>query len=277
MTVNLNVDLHGVATLTLDRPRKRNALDGSMLTDLHQRVDQIAAEPGVRAVVVRGAGGTFCAGADIADWVSPAPEVAAALSELGLKAFAALAELPVPSLAVIEGTAVGGGFELALACDVRIAAKDAVIGFPELGLGNLPAWGGVGRTIAIAGTGVARQLVLTAELISGSRAAELGLVTSAHDTTDLVQAAQTRVKQLVSIDPLAARTAKQTISRFESHQELESTLAAFFAVSHASRQLKQDFLDRKATAKAARTQAAPTLADDLESPTLTAPTERSTR
>lgn len=256
MPVTLSVDPDGVAHLTLDRPAKRNALDGAMVASLREQVDVLAARADVRAVVVRGAGGTFCAGADIADWVAPSNAVAAEQSRVGTEAFAALAALPVPSVAVLEGIAVGGGLELAMACDLRVAATDARLGLPELGLGNLPSWGGTARIADVAGLGVARHLLLSGELVSGARAAELLVVTSAHDPGDLDAAVTALVQRLLGAEPLAVALAKQALTDFERRLAQEDALAAYTAGLASSRDRKQDFLDRKAAAKAA--QATPT-------------------
>jgi enoyl-CoA hydratase/carnithine racemase len=250
MPVTLDVDDSSVATLLLDRPSKRNALDRSMLESLLDAVANVARRDDVRAVIVRGAGGTFCAGADIADWVAPSGALAAELSRLGRDAFAAVAALPVPSVALIEGTAVGGGFELALACDVRIAADDAVLGFPELRLGNLPAWGGLARLIGIAGLGAARHLLLTGELVDGARAAALGAVTVAAPRAELPQALSRIVGGFTACEPTALALAKQVLSDFDRDLPLEPAIASYTAGLDSSRGRKQEFLDRKAARKA---------------------------
>jgi enoyl-CoA hydratase/carnithine racemase len=258
MPVTLTVDTDGVAHLVLDRPAKRNALDRAMIESLRDRVAEIRERDDVRVVVVRGAGGTFCAGADIADWVEPPHAVAVANAELGQDAFGALAALPVASLAVIEGGAFGGGLELALACDLRIATDDALLGLPELGLGNLPAWGGVARMVDIAGLGVARHVLLSGEFLSGTRAADLLLVTSAHPAAELQGAVDTTVARLLAAEPTAVRLAKQVLAGLESTVVSESALAGYTAALDSSRSRKQDFLDRKAAARAAKAPTTPT-------------------
>ena len=255
MPVTLTVTPHGLAHVTLDRPAKRNALDGAMIASLHDRVAELATRSDARVVVVRGAGGTFCAGADIADWVAPSNAVAAEQSRLGTQVFNAVAALPIPSVAVLEGITVGGGFELAMACDLRIAAADVRIGLPELGLGNLPSWGGTARLVDVAGLGVARHLLLSGELITGARAADLHVVTSAHATADLDHAVTETVDRLLGAEPLALALAKRALAGFESHLDQEDALAAYTAGLDSSRSRKQDFLDRKAAAKSARSTA----------------------
>ncbi|WP_436701800.1 enoyl-CoA hydratase/isomerase family protein [Nocardioides sp. BYT-33-1] len=251
MPVTLTVDTDGVAHLTLDRPAKRNALDRAMVAALREQVAVLAARDDVRVVVLRGAGGSFCAGADIADWVAPANAVAAAQSRAGTAAFDAIAALPVPTVAVLEGIAVGGGLELAMACDLRIASRDARLGLPELGLGNLPSWGGTARIADVAGLGVARHLLLSGELITGVRAAELLIVSSAHEAADLDTAVAALVQRLTQAEPLAVSLAKRALAGLERHLAQEDALAAYTAGLDSSRDRKQDFLDRKAAAKKA--------------------------
>ena len=246
MPVTLDVDPDGVATLLLDRPAKRNALDRAMLDSLAAAVGRLAGRDDVRAVVVRGAGGTFCAGADIADWVGTPGPVAAELSRLGRDTFAALAALPVPSVAVIEGGAIGGGLELALACDLRVAADDAVLGLPETRLGNLPSWGGVARLAAVAGLGVARQLLLGGEMLTGARAAGLLVVGAAAPAVELEALVRGTVERLLAADPTALALAKQVLAGPAGDHPLEPALAAYTAGLDSSRRRKQDFLDQKA-------------------------------
>jgi enoyl-CoA hydratase/carnithine racemase len=246
MPVTLHVDPNGVGTLLLDRPAKRNALDRAMLESLGAAIVQLGGRDDLRAVVVRGAGGTFCAGADIADWVGTPGPVAAGLSRLGRDAFAALAALPVPSLAVIEGGAFGGGLELALACDLRVAADDAILGLPETRLGNLPSWGGIARLAAVAGLGVARQLILGGEMISGARAAGLLVVGAAAPAAELEALVRTTVERLLAADSIALALAKQVLDGYALDHPLEPALAAYTAGLDSSRRRKQDFLDQRA-------------------------------
>lgn len=262
MSVTLEVDARGVAHLTLDRAAKRNALDMAMVDALAEHVATVAADPSVRLVVVRGAGGTFCAGADIADWAAPSNAVAADQSRRGADAFGALAALGVPSVAVVEGVCVGGGLELAMACDLRVATDGALLGLPELGLGNLPSWGGTARIVDVAGLGVARHLLLSGELVSGARAAELLLVTEAVPATGLDAAVEAVVDRLLAAEPLAVSLAKTALAGFAGHLPHEDALAAYTAGLDSSRDRKQDFLDRKAAARAAKAAAAATAVTD---------------
>lgn len=262
MPVTLTVTSDRVAHLTLDRPAKRNALDVAMLESLASALADIRDHSEVRVVVIRGAAGTFCAGADIADWVAPTAGDARVKSQFGIDTFAALATLPQPTLAVIEGSALGGGLELALACDLRVAADDALLGLPELTLGNLPAWGGTARLVDVAGLGVARQLLLTGELIRGSRAAELGIVGACHTPEQLNGAVDDLISRLLGVEPTAVGLTKSLLARLESTVTGEALTAAYTAGLDSSRDRKQAFLDRKNAGRQAPT--APTTPDQKD-------------
>lgn len=252
MTVTLTVDADATAHIILARPAKRNALDRAMLLDLRRCIASLQERDDVHVVLLRGEAGVFCAGADIADWTSPTNRVAEELSRLGKETFDALADLPAVSVAVIEGVAVGGGLELALACDFRIADVNARLGLPELGLGNLPSWGGMARLVDVAGLGVARQLLLSSMLITGAQAAELRVVTAAHPADEIQDAVAALVAQLGATEPHATSLAKQVLRELQTEIGIESALAGYTAGLDSSRLRKQEFLDKKAAAKAAR-------------------------
>ncbi len=242
MPVRLEVS-NNVATLLLDRPKKRNALDVAMLESLREQVRQVR-DSRARVVVLRGAGGVFSAGADLADWVAPTPAQAAERSRLGREVFTELSALPQPSVAVVTGVAAGGGLELALACDLRVADPHARLGFPEARLGNLPAWGGLARLIGAVGVGVARHLLLTGDLFSGERAGQLLVVDRV--AADVEGALSALVHSLLAGDPWALSTGKQVLAGFDVDLGLEPLVAAHVAGLESSRQRKQAFLEERA-------------------------------
>ncbi|MGV9799162.1 enoyl-CoA hydratase/isomerase family protein [Mycobacterium sp. NPDC003449] len=242
----------GDVTLWLDRAAKRNALDRAMLTDLAAAARGLAGDGRIRTVVLRGAEKYFSAGADIGDWTDPGPHLAAELSRLGTEAFDQIAALPVATVAVIEGGAVGGGLELALACDLRIATSTATLGFPEPRLGNLTAWGGLARLVDTIGLGRTREMFLTGALMSGERAREIGLVhaaTADHELDDLLGRT---LADLHETEPTAVRAVKSVLAGLETTVAVEPVLAAYFSSSDASRERKQAFLDRRNNSKEIR-------------------------
>jgi enoyl-CoA hydratase/carnithine racemase len=245
MSVKVTVGRNGRATIELDRVEKRNALNEVMLESLLKITDDLQRREDVRTVVIRGSGGVFCSGADINDWAMPTAIEANRLSKLGRSAFSAVANLPFPTVAVLEGPVIGGGLELALACDIRLAASDCLIGLPETRLGNLPAWGGLARLIAISGLGAARYLLLTGELIDAERAFQLGIVTHQTNKEDLDRLISKTISALEEGDPTAQVLAKQIFASFEHDLIQEPSVAGFTATLETSQRRKRDFLDRK--------------------------------
>jgi len=170
------------AEITLNRPEKGNALTLPMLEQLSALARQVAADRDVRAVVLRGNGRFFCTGGDIAAWGAMTPhEMARDWIRPGIEVFAQIAALPQPVIAVLNGHALGGGLELALSADLRIALRTAKLGAPEVTLGMVSGWGGVRRLAETMGVGRARQLTLLGLPITAEQAQEWGLVNVVAD------------------------------------------------------------------------------------------------
>lgn len=209
----------GVVVLTLDRPERRNALDGSMWKEL--RSAALAAE-GARVVIVTGAGGHFCAGMDLAadnplvQQVGPAirdgDEQAAHDLLVDLKSCVqAIADLPCPTYAAIEGTCVGGGLEIALACDVRIAAEDAVLSLPEARIGMIPDLGGCARLTRLVGPGRAADLIATGRRLSGQEAFALGVIERVAMHGRTLDVARNAAQDILGNAPEAVRLALNVV------------------------------------------------------------------
>jgi len=157
--VILQIDSRGIATITLNRPLKRNALNMATLDSLNQAIEKIENHQGATAVILRGNGPIFCAGADLKEWAEATSYEARHMSSKGTKIFDRLTKIQAPTIAIIQGGAIGGGLELALACDFRITTNDAKLGFPEVRLGNLPSWGGIMRLLGLVGPGIAKTIL----------------------------------------------------------------------------------------------------------------------
>ncbi len=199
-----------VALLTLDRPGRLNAIGSDTVAELHDHLDAIEAAGDVRAIVVGGAGGTFCAGADIAELRTLDDGAGFARFVRGLTdVFDRLADLPVPSIAAIDRLALGGGLELALACDLRLATPGARLGVPEIALGLLPAAGGTQRLGRMLPPAVATHLLVTGEPLRAEDAVRLGLVNAVHD--DVLAAALDLAASIAAGPPLAVRAAKRLL------------------------------------------------------------------
>lgn len=193
----------GVATVTINRPDRLNALDAALIADLDALVSALQARDDVRGIVLTGAGRAFVAGADIAELAALTPADALALSRRGQQAFGRLEASHKPVVAAVNGFALGGGCELAMACHVRVAADTATFGQPEVKLGLIPGYGGTVRLPRLIGRGMAAQLLLTGERIDAAEALRLGLVTRVVPAADVVATATGLLRQVLANGPLA--------------------------------------------------------------------------
>ena len=200
----------GIATIVIDRPAKLNALDGATLRELKAALEKLAGDPEVRVLVITGSGEkAFSAGADIAAMADmPGPE-GHPYSELGHAVMAAVEAFPVPVLGVINGVALGGGFELALACDLLIASSRARLGQPEINLGLIPGFGGTVRLVKRVGLNRARELIYLGTTIPAEDALRMGLVTRVVQPEALPAAARDLAEELARKAPVALRQAKK--------------------------------------------------------------------
>jgi enoyl-CoA hydratase len=197
-----------VATVTIDRPDALNALDVATLTELRDRLRELAGDADVRAVVLTGAGEkAFVAGADIKYMSGLEPDHAKGWGALGHEAGRLLETMPKPTIAAINGFALGGGCELALACDLRFASSRAKLGQPEINLGIVPGWGGTQRLARICGLGVAKELVYTGRTIDAEEALRIGLVNAVADP--VLERALETARELAAKSPVALSLAKR--------------------------------------------------------------------
>lgn len=200
-----------VALVTLSRPEALNALNSAMLAQLQSLFAKIADDDQVRAVVLTGEGKAFAAGADIAEMRTFTAREALDYALRGNAALAAIESLPQPVIAAVNGYALGGGCELALACDLRIASARARFGQPEVTLGITPGFGGTQRLPRTVGTGHAMQMILTGTPIDAAEALRIGLVNAVHPEEDLMLAAMALAESIAAAAPIAVRGAKRAI------------------------------------------------------------------
>ncbi|MBA3610885.1 MAG: enoyl-CoA hydratase/isomerase family protein [Rubrobacter sp.] len=204
---------NGVAVLTIDRQDKLNALDPQVVEEIGQNLLELQSE-GPHAIIITGAGErAFVAGADITAMRGMDALEAKRFAEIGHAAMALLDRSPVPTIAAINGFALGGGLEIALACDIRIAAENASFGFPEVSLGILPGMGGTQRAPRIVGPAIAKELIFTGRRIKVEEARLIGLVNHVVPEGDALKAAKEMAAQIAANGPIAVQHAKAAANR----------------------------------------------------------------
>jgi enoyl-CoA hydratase len=204
----------GIHLLIVNRPQALNALNAATLQDLLDAVKQVAADPEARVLLLTGAGEkAFVAGADISEMQQLGVDEARAFSEKGMRVMHALEALPMPVIALVNGYALGGGCELAMACDWIIASDRAVFGQPEVNLGILPGFGGTQRLTRLVGRARALELILTARQIKADEALAIGLVNHVVPAAELRKRGLETARMIAAKAPVAVRLARQAVQR----------------------------------------------------------------
>jgi enoyl-CoA hydratase/carnithine racemase len=223
-----------IATITLDRPEKLNAVTPEMLEGLESLLTTVEGDEAIRVLILAGAGErAFCAGADINAWSSLEPiDMWRRWVRLGHRVLDRLAGLRQPTIAAINGIAYGGGLELALACDLRIAADTARVAAPEVGIGTIPGWGMTTRLAAVAGPARAKQLILSGDPVDAARAEAWGILSEVVPASELGVAVRTTADRIAARAPVAVQVAKELIDGLRprvpaSLEGLGSGLTAF--------------------------------------------------
>ena len=210
-----------IAVATINRPKALNALNSEVLTDLDELVSAVKADADIRALVITGHEGlftaagdekSFVAGADIGEMSTLTKEGGEAFGKHGNDVFRAIETLPIPTIAAVNGFALGGGCELSMACDIRICADTAVFGQPETGLGITPGFGGTQRLARLVSPGMAKQLIYTAKNIKADEAYRIGLVNAVYPLDELLPAAEKLAETIAKNAPIAVRACKQAIN-----------------------------------------------------------------
>ncbi|MFI5351809.1 MAG: enoyl-CoA hydratase/isomerase family protein [Candidatus Binatales bacterium] len=209
---NLLLDRATIATLTVNRPAALNALDRRVLEEIAQVLRDVRHDPAVRVLIVTGAGDrAFVAGADIAAMAAMSAVDGLEFSRLGHRVMQTFEDLPIPVIAAVNGFALGGGLELALACDLIVASDKARFGQPEINLGLIPGFGGTQRLPHRIGHVRARELVMTGDMIDAKTALELGLVNAVVAPGELMATARSLAEKLASKSAFALRQAKAAL------------------------------------------------------------------
>lgn len=209
-----------VGVLRINRPEAMNSLNTEVLEELLMAVEQVKNDQDIFVLVITGEGKAFVAGADISEMSTMDPVQARSFAEAGLKVFREIESMEKPVIAAVNGFALGGGCELAMACDIRIASTKAKFGQPEVGLGVTPGFGGTVRLSRLVGPAKAKELIYTGNIIKADEALGIGLVNSVSEPEELMGAAMEMANKISSNAQLAVRYSKQSINRsFETDVE----------------------------------------------------------
>jgi enoyl-CoA hydratase len=212
-TLHLAVDEH-VATVTLNRPKVLNALNATIFHELDEAFAALVDDKNVRAVLLRGAGGkAFAAGADIVELAKTDAASGELLAKSGQRVFRRIETLGKPVIACIEGFALGGGCELAMACTLRLASESARMGQPEIKLGLIPGYGGSQRLPRLVGRGAALKMLLTGAMVDAAEALRIGLVDEVVPAENLMERASELAKLIAGMPPLAVAAAIEAVGR----------------------------------------------------------------
>jgi len=242
----------GILIITIDRPKVLNALNAQTVAEIGQAFAAARDDDAVKAVIVTGGGEkAFVAGADIGELAQMTPITGKATAERGQAVFRAIERFPKPVIAAVNGFALGGGCELALACHIRIASEKAQLGLPEVTLGIIPGYGGTQRMARLLGKGKALELILSGDRINAAEAERIGLVNRVVPPEELMNAAIELAKKIAGRGPLAVRAAIEAVMSgsempFDEGQLLEAALFGLLASSEDMKEGMAAFLEKRA-------------------------------
>src|ERR1700681_274379 len=231
-----------IGTITVNRPERLNALNVRTIQELAAVLSEAAEDQGVRVLIVTGAGEkAFVAGADIKELAQMTPVSGRETALRGQAVFHKLETMGKPSIAAINGFALGGGCELALACSIRLASRTAKLGQPEVKLGIIPGYGGTQRLARLCGKGVAHELCLTGEIITAEEAQRIGLVNRVYEPAELLPAAEAMARKIAANAPIAVRLTMEAIARGSdmSQQEGLAFEAALFGLCCSTSDMRE--------------------------------------
>lgn len=243
---------NGIAYITINRPEKRNALNRSLIDELRSCFKADQADDEVKAVILTGAGEkVFVAGADLTELAELYPIEGKEFSSCGQQVFDLIENLGKPVIAAVNGHALGGGCELAMACTLRIASENAQFGQPEVKLGIIPGYGGTQRLPRLIGKGRALELILSGAPVSAQEAFRLGLVNQVVAASDLIATAENLARKIIANAPLALKFAIEAVNRGlgMSQEDAQLLEANLFALCCATRDMKEGtraFLEKRA-------------------------------
>jgi enoyl-CoA hydratase len=249
---NLGLEIRdGVAVVTVQRPEKLNALNDETMGEIEQAFDALRVAPDVRGVILTGSGEkAFVAGADIGELAAQTPVEGRARALRGQRVLDGIERFPKPVIAAVNGFALGGGCELALACHVRVAAESAKLGSPEVKLGIMCGYGGTQRLARLVGRGRALELLLTGEMIDATEALRIGLVNRVVPRENVVAASESLLRKMLANGPVSLRFTLQAVAAgldmpLAQGQEYEATLFGLICTTEDMKEGTQAFLDKR--------------------------------
>jgi enoyl-CoA hydratase/carnithine racemase len=201
-----------VGVIYLNRPRRANALNPTFLAEIQDALSMLEEDEEVRAVMITGVGNNFCAGADLSIFASGRPELVVESSQTGHRVFRRIEHSPKPVIAAVNGPALGGGFELIMACDLRVMSDKAFLAIPELGLGITPGWGGTQRLAYLVGVGKLKEIILLRKNIDAQKAVELGLVAEVYPSGELKEKSIEFARKVAELPPIAVKYFKKAVA-----------------------------------------------------------------
>jgi len=240
----------GIATITINRPEVLNALNLQVLDELLMVAGQASQDTSVKVIIITGSGKSFVAGADIKEMMEFGTHQALAFGDLGHSVMLAFETMDKPVIAAVNGFALGGGLELALACDFIFASTKAKFGQPEVGLGITPGFGGSQRLPRVVGINTARELIFSGEIIDAKRASEIGLVSAVIEPEELMDKVLEKAKQIALKAPIAIASAKRIMNKgcdinLDSALELEKQAFASLFGSDDQTEGMSAFLEKR--------------------------------
>lgn len=243
--------LDGVAVVTISRPKALNALNTRFFQEMDDYIATIKNDTDIKVLVITGEGKAFVAGADIAEMVNKNREEGSAFSRLGQQTFRSLEKLNIPVIAAVNGFALGGGLELSMACDFRIASTKAKFGQPEVNLGLIPGYAGTQRLSRLVGSGDALYLLMTADMIGADDALRIGLVQKVFEPEMLMEETMKIANNIASKGPTAVKLVKQVVRQglsmdFDKGSELEAqNFGSLFGEGSEGKEGMQAFLEKR--------------------------------
>ncbi len=211
-TIQFEINNTGVAYLTVSRPKALNALNSEVFSDLEKLLLEIESNSSIKCLVITGEGKSFVAGADIKEMSGHSAEQAQEMSQRGQHIFNRISGLPFPTIAAVNGFALGGGLELAMSCDIILASEKAKLGLPEVSLGLIPGYGGTQRLSRLIGTVKANRVVFTGDIFTAQKMADWGLVSDVFSLETFKEEVDKVASKIASQSPVAVASAKKAVA-----------------------------------------------------------------